>query len=261
MPHSYQDKHRQLIEAAHGIVEDIFVLKTGVLLTKKSKVTKAAQQLFEQLNIDTSRPEYEQHAEFNSRITYLSFKDTPGDSQAFNERMIKEYQHRSVYNDEYVTFLIAGCAVETELEFIAHNEAKIARLTSSKTKAQNDPLFKIVQKGADAAFIATQKEMIHAYLTQKAQFETQAIRSDAFQNEVFNLITPGNKAVSFTITMSIKDWHKTLIGRLSHHGVETDMLEIMEEIARQLIAQYPVFFNTIPEYYAMGNGAKYDGSA
>ena len=100
----YQRIHQQIIEGAHGIVEDIFVLKTGVLLTKKSSVTWKAQQWFDQLNIDTERPAYEQHAEFNSRLTYLSFRDKKESSATYNERMIKEYGHRSVYNDEHVLF-------------------------------------------------------------------------------------------------------------------------------------------------------------
>ena len=141
----YQQKHKKLIEAAGGELDYNLVIKTGVMITKKSRITPAAKTLFDTMNIDTERPEYEQHAEFNSRITYLSFKDKKGDSSAFNERMIKEYEHRSVYNDEYVTFLIAGCALETELEFIAHNEATVARLTSSKTKAQDWPLFKLLK--------------------------------------------------------------------------------------------------------------------
>ncbi|WP_103071795.1 hypothetical protein [Aquimarina sediminis] len=252
----YQVKHKIIIEAANGIVEDIFVLKTGVLLTKRSKITPEAKVLFDTLNIDTDRPEYEQHAEFNSRITYLSFKDKKGDSKVFNERMIHEYQHRSVYNDEYVTFLIAGCAIETELEFLAHNEATVARLTSSRTNAQNTPLFKIINRGNNQELVEKQKEICKTYVKEKKLFETSGKQ---FDNEVSNILAPGNKAVSFTITMSVKDWHKTLIGRLSHEGVETDMLLVLEDIATQLKSNYPVFFNTVDQYYKMGNGLKYEG--
>ena len=37
----------------------------------------------------------------------------------------------------------AGIALETSLELIAHHEASIARLTSSKTKAMSNPLFRV----------------------------------------------------------------------------------------------------------------------
>lgn len=59
--------------------------------------------------------------------------------------------------------------------------------------------------------------------------------------------------------MNIKDWHKTMIGRLSKHGVEYEMLEIMESILEILKNEYPLFFNTKEEYYAMNNNQKYNG--
>ncbi len=41
------------------------------------------------------------------------------------------------------TFLLAGLSLETSLEFIAHSEARVARLTSSKTAAMSSPLFRL----------------------------------------------------------------------------------------------------------------------
>lgn len=127
----YRKIHAQVISNSGGLVTgDIFVTKTGVMITKRSQLTDKAKSLFDILNIDQSATDSEQHAEFNSRLTYLSFKNKKTDSSDYNHKMIHEYGHRSVYNDEVVTLLIAGCSVETMLEFIAHNEAKVARLTS-----------------------------------------------------------------------------------------------------------------------------------
>ncbi len=251
----YAKLHRELIENANGIVDDIFVLKTGVMITKKSQVTSDALALFEKMNIDTERTTHEQHAEFNSRITYLSFPEEKQSAKEYHEKLIKKYGHRSIYNDEYVTFLIAGCAVETALEFTAHNEATIARLTSSKTNAQNAPLFKLL--GKDKTFHEKQKQLIYDVLSYKNALEGNE-REEKQKNEFWNILNLGSKVISFTITMSIKDWHKTLIGRLSQHGVESDMLDIMEEIAKQLKEAYPLFFNEIAEYYQMGNQQKYE---
>jgi thymidylate synthase ThyX len=257
----YQLSHKKLIENSGGEVEDVFVLKTGVIITKTSNITQEAQELFKSLNIDfdlnDKKTETKAHAEFNSRLTYLSFLDNASNNNNYINKMINEFQHLSIFNDEYVTFLIAGCSVETELEFIAHNEAKVARLTSSKTKAQNEPLYKII----DSISIdrETQKSFIKDFIKLKESYKEQFKTNDnSINNEVFNLFTTGNKAVSFTITMSIKDWHKTLIGRLSEHGVEYEMLQICEEIALQLNNIYPYFFKTISEYYLMNNGKKYE---
>ncbi len=244
---SHKDRHVKLIELSGGKVEGDFVLLPGIMVTKRSSVSEEAKSLFEKMNIDTNRPEYEQHAEFNSRITYLSFKNEKSSSKEFNKKMIHEYGHRGVYNDEYVTFLIAGCSLETQLEFVAHNEATIARLTSSKTKAQNDPLYCISLDNNNADLKDYLKEI-------KSGINTS---NPNISDELKNMLHPGIKAVSFTITMSVKNWHKTLIGRLSHHGVETEMRQIMERIAIKLKEMYPIFFNTVEEYYQLGNNAKY----
>ena len=250
----FQKKHIDLITQSGGSVNDIFVDDIGVMLTKKTSVTQNALNLFESLNIDIHREPFEQHAEFNSRLTYLSFKDEISSSEEYNRKMIHEFGHRSVYNDELVTFLIAGCSVETMLEFIAHNEATVARLTSSKTNAQNETLYRIRNKGLSEEFINIQKQMVKTYLKEVATLSTP---KNSIENEITNILNLGNKAVSFTITMSIKDWHKTLIGRLSHHGVETEMLEILEKIVDVLKVEYPIFFNSKEEYYEMNNNNKY----
>jgi hypothetical protein len=58
--------------------------------------------------------------------------------------MIKKLKHLSVYAGNDITFLIAGCSIETALEFIAHHESRVARLTSSKTRAMSDTLYSII---------------------------------------------------------------------------------------------------------------------
>lgn len=245
-------QHIKLIQESGGIVQSsLFVTKPGVMITKKSSLTPVAKKLFDIMNIDNTEDEASQHAEFNSRITYMSFKDEKSSSREYNDNMINKYGHLSVYNDEFITFLIAGCSVETELEFIAHNEASVARLTSSKTKAQDDPLYSIINFNTSIKDIQIQKKIILEQIKLKEKFSNQ------FENnEIKNINTFGSKAVSFTITMSVKDWHKTLIGRLSHSGVEIEMLGIMGTIAQLLKVQYPYLIKSVPEYYEMGNASK-----
>ena len=255
----FKNRHELLIEKAGGIVkEHFFVEKVGVLLTKKSSVTSDALELFADMNIDDDLSEAEQHSEFNSRLTYMSFKDEKESSKAYNDKMIKELGHRGVYNDEIVTFLIAGCSVETMLEFIAHNEATIARLTSSKTAAQDTPLYRLRIEGLSEDFINMQKFIIKRFETERIKNRNLIDESNPLEKEIFNVMNLGCKAVSFTITMSIKDWHKTLIGRLSNHGVESEMIEILNDVTDKLHSEYPYFFNTKEEYFEMGNEKKYE---
>ena len=245
-----REKHIKLIENSGGIIEEsLFVVQPGLMLTKRSNITKEARVLFDIMNIDTDTNNATQHAEFNSRITYLSFKNEKNNSTQYNEDMINKYGHLSVYNDEYITILVAGCSVETELEFIAHNEATVARLTSSKTAAQNDPLYRVIGETIDI-----QKEMILESRQLKEKYKKRLGKKDT---EIYNMNTFGTKAVSFTITMSLKDWHKTLIGRLSKKGVETEVVELMERIAIKLNGEYPMVIKEVSEYYKMGNKTKY----
>ena len=260
---SFKKNHIKLITSTGGTVsDDTYVTKPGVAITKVSALTDAAKLVFETMNINTQNSEAEQSAEFNSRITYLSFKDEKDLTNRLNSNMVNKFQHLSVYNDEYITFLISGTAVETELEFIAHNEASVARLTSSKTNAQNEPLYKLISFDTSEEMLDIQKTMILKNIEMReelvAKHGTDFLLKNKNNREVFNLLNIGSKAVSFTITMSLKEWHKTLIGRLSHSGVELDMLEIMEMVAGQLKDRYPEVIKTIPEYYEMGNGKKYE---
>lgn len=255
----FKERHIKLIEGSGGVVtEELFVEKVGVMLTKKSGLTSDASELFSLMNIDTEETEASQHAEFNSRITYLAFKDEPSSSKEYNEKMIKEYGHRSVYNDEIVTFLIAGCSLETMLEFLAHNEATVARLTSSKTNAQDDVLYRVQTKNVSEEFIEAQKNIIQ--LNERTRMLNRKFidENNSLEKEIFNIMNFGCKAVSFTITMSVKDWHKTLIGRLSNSGVESEMIEILSYVTDLLHNEYPFFFNTKEEYFAMGNEKKYE---
>lgn len=255
MMNSFQNKHKDLIELSGGIVKGIFVEKVGVMMTKRQQVTDEALELMSKMNIDDSSQPSEQHAEFNSRLTYLSFNDEKKCSESYHNKLIKELGHRSIYNDENITFLIAGCSIETMIEFIAHNEAKIARLTSSKTKAQDEVLYRIQTAGFTQDFIEHQKELVLKFLGIENEFKYHS--KNPKENEIQNILNLGNKAVSFTISMSIKDWHKTFIGRLSDHGVENEMLEILEDVLAILKLEHPKFFNTSEEYYSMNNNKKY----
>lgn len=57
--------------------------------------------------------------------------------------MVEHHQHLSVFSSVVVTFLVAGISVETTLEFVAHHEGDVARITSSNTKAMNDCYYRV----------------------------------------------------------------------------------------------------------------------
>jgi len=115
-----------------------------------------------------------------------------------------------------VTFLLSGISIETSLEFIAHHEAKVARLTSSKTNAMNVPLFRV--QGKDTA---QQRRLLASMITARTHFELLNQPRHTWGehgNEIFNMTQPGCKVTAICYTMTLEDFHKLFIGRMTQSG-------------------------------------------
>jgi hypothetical protein len=59
------------------------------------------------LVVDAERPSYEQFGEFNSRITYLSFKEKPSSSKDFNYKMVTLLWLKLIF--QYLTHALRWC--------------------------------------------------------------------------------------------------------------------------------------------------------
>jgi hypothetical protein len=152
--------------------------------------------------------------------------------------------------DNLVTFLIAGCSIEASLELIAHSEAKVARLTTSKTNAMNKPLYRIYNELYDTHLDTRfQKQLIE---------EIQQIRGEwnkLIPYEIFNTMNIGNKCTVLTYSMKLKDLHKLFIGRSGVNGNESEVISIiksMHEIIHLKYSQFP----TWETYLTQTNDAK-----
>ena len=235
---NYQEMHKRLIIESSGIVENNIIIEPGVKIIAKTELTDFSKKLFEEIFI-SSLPD------LNSKITYMNFVEKN------LEDIVSKLGHLSIYNDTYVSILITGISVEAELELIAHNEAKIARLTSSRTKAQEEPLFVLPD----------------SYKNKMKEFESYingiiSLRNSTFDNpknkdelEAYNYLP--FKAVSLNMSMSLKDWHKTMIGRLSNEGVEIEIQKIFKKINQELRKEYPNIIKDVDWYYSQGNSKKY----
>jgi hypothetical protein len=252
------DKMTQLILAAGGELDEThsFVLKPGCLILNMTQETREGDAIYRLFNIDTHRPDYEQRAEFKSRMTYLSFPSEPRNAAEYNKKMAQEFQHLSVHSSTYVEFLIAGVTIETSLEFLAHSEAKVARLTSSKTKAMNAPLYRL--QGSYEEQLA-QKQLILDFIHLKNKFEEQYVPRELSSNgtELTNMLSLCTKVTAFTYTMNLKDYHKLFIGRLSEQGNELEVQEVCSRMCCILHERYPLVIRSPAEYYDMNNGTKY----
>lgn len=224
------------------IQEGIFVTSPVVKIIKSTQLDRNFSELCAELNINPSIPDYLKSSEFNSRLTYLAFPNSPEsvhDSFAYANKMIHEHQHLSVYNDFYVSFLIAGISDETMKELLAHVEHRASRLTSSKTKAQDSTFYRVQGTPAQQQM---QKNFINQFLHLRAQVNSSELNTTEFAN-MMNLPT---KVCALVYSMSLKDLRKMIAGRLPEFGNETEIREVAKLMQAQLLQNYPVVFSPDP---------------
>lgn len=220
----YNNYYKILLQHSNAEFNDKFIRKIGVIvLNTHDGLTEEAKKLFTELNIDLNQGTFLALSEFNAKITYLSFNSQKNN---YHDFMINEVKHLSPYSLNTPNVLIVGCSIEGSLEIIAHNEAKIARLTSSKTKAMNDPYFYLPQKNI------SQEKLILSICESIKNLDINDI-------ELRNKFFPANKATTLSVGMNIKDWHKTITSRFSPIGVEKEVFDIFELIRNSLKKYYP----------------------
>ena len=61
------------------------------------------------------------------------------------------------------------------------------------------------------------------------------------------MVHGGHKCLALFVTMSLKDWHKTLVGRLVP-GNEVELMEVCSTIADTLHARYPLVVKPAAAY-------------
>jgi len=257
-PAVFAKRMQQLVQLSGGVVEDgLFVTRPGCLLLAKTELanSKSVTSLLDSFHIDTERPTYEQFGEFNSRITYLAFKSKKGSSKDYNYKMAHVHGHLSVYGPVHATFLLAGIALETSMELVAHSEARVARLTSSKTNAMSAPLYRLQGTSAERS---EQRAHITKLLELRKELNTSKWSKEN-ETELSNMLLPGCKATALTYTMSIKDFHKLFIGRLNPSGNEEEVQEVCTLMCSQLREHYPLIIRAPEEYARMSNADKYTG--
>lgn len=146
-------------------------------------------------------------------------------------------------SENMITFLIAGCSLETSLELIAHKEAKVARLTSSNTAVMLSPLFRVFP----CEDLEPQK-----------QFIRYVLKSDLLGSYPMHIrnMSLGCKAAFFCYTMRLGDYHNLFIGRSPNSGNEPEVREVIEMMVAQLHELYPNAISSFAEYAKMTNHSK-----
>lgn len=237
MLNPFQQRLKKLIERAGGVVQNTFVTVPGCMLWSATEPLADAVALMHDLGIDTSQPTDVQCAEFDARLTYLSFPKEAKDGRDFVEG-VSQKAHTSIFGRTFVTMLVAGVSIETELELISHPWDKDARLTSSDTKAMDQCLYRV--SGEEVALQVRALNAIEDVLNRE-EFHvlSQYIR---------NRLKPCAKALVLTIGMTLTEWNWVFGSRLQREGNEPEVLEIMERLCAILHERYPLIIQTVAAY-------------
>lgn len=252
----YRQRMKGLILAAGGEIEDnLFVTKPGVKMIAETEFSRAENlwSIFSSLKCNSDifngqGTAYLGLAEFNAKLADLNSKES--NIHEFLETMADEFGHLSVFQMTQVSFFIAGISMETSMELVAHSEAEIGRLTSSKTQAMLGPFYRIWGTPEEREI---QKRLIIA--AQVARFRvSQSFVFGKFDNSVewYNINNLGSKATALTFTMKLKDFHKFFTGRLSRHGNEQEVQEVCRLMCETLHRCYPVVIQPPEHYEALG---------
>lgn len=146
-----------------------------------------------------------------------------------------------------LSFLIAGVSVETSLEFCAHKEARVARLTSSKTNAMSMPLFR-VQGDSTAAQ--------RMFIQQATRLRNRSLSIKQDSTELSNMLLPSTKCTALCYSMKLADFHKLFIGRVPEPGNEAEVRHVAARMADILHAVFPTYIRTSESYLGSTNSEK-----
>lgn len=235
---TYQNRLKRLLVWAEAEIEDeIFIVKPVVKIIKSTSLNTDFKSVLSELNMCTTEPDYLLSGEFNARLCYLSFPtnmETSTKSFEYNNKMINQHKHLSIFNDYYVTFLIAGICDETIKELLSHVEHRASRLTSSKTKAQDSTFYRI--QGT-----SEQKEQQKKFIRKFIELRDN-LNFNPPSTEFKNMLNLSVKAGALVYTMNLKDLKKMIEGRLPEFGNETEIREIVTMMKTELSKYYPLLF-------------------
>jgi adenylate kinase family enzyme len=142
-----------------------------------------------------------------------------------------------------ITFLIAGISVETEIELVSHREAKVARLTTSKTKIMDVPLFRIYPF-LHGKLQNTLFQKLRIIKVRNTRNETLIV-SNNIPREISNINNLGSKVIVLTYSITLADLHDMFIGRTNEKSNESEMRDVVAQMIHLLHSTYP---NQIKNY-------------
>lgn len=182
--------------------------------------------------------------------------------------------------DALITFLICGITIECALELVAHKEAAVARLTSSKTVAMHLPFYRLfaewhgeeIDQTHPSHSLRNQRSLLQAVQeVRRAHFaalshqdrggpEKSTKQEQALHTlhglELTNLSNLATKCTAMCYSMSLQDLHQLFIGRSGEAGNESEMRDVAHRMHQLVSTRYPHIIQPREFYLQASNLAK-----
>lgn len=239
----YRDRFAEIIAAGGGIVEDRrYVTRPGVIVMNVTEPTAEAVALANLVGLDRDLVGNPWVAAFDGRITYLSFPESDDRTgEQYLRGIVEGHGHTSVAARGYASVLFAGISLEDSIELIAGRAGRSARLTSSDTRSQDDPLYSL--HGSEA-HRAKQREFTEEFLALRSRFTPESV-GGLYEHNKLNL---GTRAALLHTGMCVEDWHGIFRGRLQKTGNEPCVRDAFARACVLLHNRFPYIIRTPADY-------------
>lgn len=231
---------RAQIEHAGGCIEgERFVTRVGMQPIAETALLKEGKGLCDLMNVGASSGTYAgQLAELFSRQTYLAFPNEPQNEAAYLDRVINKAGHRSVTKGSVVVHHIAGLSVAGVIDLIRHG-GDIARLTTSKTKAMNETMYRLMGSDSEREL---QRKFTEDFLSMRADIEQKFNPRKLSKNgdELFNVFNLQTKTLVLFHSMNLKQLYSLLKTTLVKGDAEAELRELCIDVIEKLHARNPM---------------------
>ncbi|MEO2202440.1 hypothetical protein ABGV42_01635 [Paenibacillus pabuli] len=224
--------HRLLeVSGAKFNIETRTVQEHGIVLLRdiNGNITNEALRLFDSLNISKEQSNEDRLGDFTARITYLSFPTREYSPQNYKNKLLS-MGHSSPWSLKTISILVVGLSIETVLEFVSGYANRSGRLTSSDTKAMNNPYY---YTGNNARL----ESLIGDFVRWRNSLDT----TDLTLNES-NQFQLASKCSAIVVSMEPQEWEELLDSRLdpdTHCEIE------YENILKRIRSTVPVSLESV----------------
>jgi hypothetical protein len=234
----------QELSLSGAAVTNRFVQSPGVMGIAETRMLPSAQELLGTFNPKANGSDAAMLAELAARQTYLAVSTGGVETGEYVNRIVNGSGHRSVARAASITHLFTGITVPCVIELIRRG-GEIARLTTSKTKAMDQPFYRVFGEVDEQLW---QFSAIDRFKALRGSFGAELNDSSPDRRELFNLCDLQSKTIPLLHTMNLTQWHTLLKNSFASKGVNPEFRHLLALCADRLCERHPVLFLSRDSY-------------